>query len=77
MGLAKYATCTSPIRPPLFAHQNFAEALFSISLGTAVIPRKMKNDGYAKFWGANKLHYGRCASGENVTGQNYIQVKIF
>ena len=23
----------------------------------------MKNKGYAKFWGANDLHYGRCASG--------------
>ena len=24
----------------------------------------MKNKGYAKFWGANEVHYGRCASGE-------------
>ena len=24
----------------------------------------MKNKGCAKFWGANKVHYGRCASGE-------------
>ena len=24
----------------------------------------MKNNGYTKFWGANKVHYGRCASGE-------------
>ena len=23
----------------------------------------MKNKGYAKFWGANKVHYGKCASG--------------
>ena len=23
----------------------------------------MKNKGYAKFWGASKVHYGRCASG--------------
>ena len=37
----------------------------------------MKNEGYAKFWGANKVHYRKCASGENVTGQNYIQGKIF
>ena len=21
---------------------------------------EMKNKGYAKFWGANKVHYGRC-----------------
>ena len=24
----------------------------------------MKNKGYAKCWAANKVHYGRCASGE-------------
>ena len=23
----------------------------------------MKNKGYAKFWWANKVHYGKCASG--------------
>ena len=23
----------------------------------------MKNRGYAKFWGANKVHYGKCGSG--------------
>ena len=25
----------------------------------------MKSKGYAKFLGANKLHHGRCASGES------------
>ena len=24
----------------------------------------MKNKGYAKFWGSNKVHNGRCASSE-------------
>ena len=24
----------------------------------------MKNKAYEKFWAANKVHYGRCASGE-------------
>ena len=51
----------------LFAPQNFAQALFSISLGIAVIPRrnemKKKKKGYAKVWEANKVLYGRCASG--------------
>ena len=37
----------------------------------------MKNEGYAKFGGVNKVHYGRCSSGKNVTGQKYIQGKIF
>ena len=38
-------------------------ALFSISLGTAVKPSRneKKNKGDTKFWGANKVHYGRCA----------------
>ena len=26
-------------------------------------PREIENNGYAKFWGANKLHFGKCASG--------------
>ena len=24
----------------------------------------MKNKGYAKFWGASKVHYGKCTNGE-------------
>ena len=24
---------------------------------------EMKNKGYTKFWGANEVHYGRCARG--------------
>ena len=27
----------------------------------------MKNKGYAKFWGANEMHYGRYASSELCT----------
>ena len=43
-------------------------ALFSISLGTAVIPRRNeKQMNYAKFGGSNKVHYGRCAKVWNVT----------
>ena len=42
-------------------------ALFSISLGTAVKPsRNKKNQKWYKIWGANKVHYGRCASGRLV-----------
>ena len=29
-----------------------------ISLGTTVIPGENGNNGYAKFWGGNKMHYG-------------------
>ena len=61
-----YATCTSPIMhlicPPKILHKH---AFFSVSLGTAVIPRRnkkqrvMQNRGGG---GANKVHCGRCAS---------------
>ena len=53
----------------LFAPQNFAQALFSISIGTAVIPRRngkqmlFKNLGGGGGGGTNKVHYGRCVSG--------------
>ena len=65
-------------RLPYLTLQNFAEALFSISLGTAVIPRRNENKGYGIFfffggggWGANKVHYGRCASGVQVNKFSY------
>ena len=66
MNLPKSAMHTPLTHLPkciLFAPQNFAQALFSISLGTAVIPRRNEKKCYAKFWEANKMHYGRCASG--------------
>ena len=26
------------------------------------VPREIENNAYAKFWGANKVHYGKCGS---------------
>ena len=61
-----YATSTS-LLSTLFAPQNFAEALFSISLGTAVVPRRNEKQRLCKIWGlgaeANKVHCGRCTTG--------------
>ena len=37
---------------------------FSFLLGIIAIPREIENNAYAKFWGANKVHYGGCASGK-------------
>ena len=37
---------------------------FSFLLGIRAVPREIENNAYTKFKGANKLHYGRCASGE-------------
>ena len=49
--LAQYATSTLPIMH-LVCPQNFAyKALFSISLGTAVIPRRNEKQRLCKIWG--------------------------
>ena len=37
---------------------------FSFLLGIAKVPREIGNNTYAKFWGANQVYSGRCASGE-------------
>ena len=37
---------------------------FSVLLGVSAVPREIKNNAYAKFLGANKVYYGRCANGE-------------
>ena len=68
--IRQYATCTSPIMhlklmSPKILH-NFC---FSYLLGSTAVPRENENNAYAKFGGgarvglANKVHYGRCASG--------------
>ena len=49
---------------PYYGTQNFSEALLSISLGMALIPRKkLKSKIKQNFGGANKVHYGKCVSG--------------
>ena len=46
--LAHIPKCT------LFAAQNFVKALFSISLGTAVTPRRNEKQRLCKIWGGQK-----------------------
>ena len=62
-----YATCTSPIMHLICPPPKFAKALFQISLGTAVIPRRNEKQRLCKVFllggGGDKVHYGRCASG--------------
>ena len=36
---------------------------FSFLLGFTAVPREIENNAYAKFWRANKVHYGKCGSG--------------
>ena len=62
------ATCTSPImhlicpNPPS-PTQILHTLCFSFILGITAVPREIENYAYAKFLEANKVHYGRCASG--------------
>ena len=41
--------------PPQILHN----LSFSFLLGITIIQREIENNGYAKFWGANKVHHGR------------------
>ena len=36
---------------------------FSFLLGITAVPRETESNAYAKFWEANKVHYGRYAKG--------------
>ena len=53
----------APYLPPPPPPQILHNLCFSFLLGIAVVPREIENNCYAKFWGVNKVHYGRCASG--------------
>ena len=37
---------------------------FQFLLGIAVVPREIEDNGYAKFWGLSKVHYGLSENGE-------------
>ena len=37
---------------------------FSFLLGSTAVPREIEKNACAKFLGANKVHFGKCASGE-------------
>ena len=50
-----YATCTSPIMH-LICPPKFCIIFFSFLLGITAVTREIKNNAYAKFWGANKVH---------------------
>ena len=46
--------------PPQILHNH----CFQFLLGIAVLPREIEDDGYAKFWGVNKVHFGLCENCE-------------
>ena len=39
-------------------------ALNNSAQDITVVPREIENNGYAKFCGVNKVHYGLCENGE-------------
>ena len=50
----------APCLPPKILHNH----CFQILQGITVVPREIENNGYEKFWGVNKVHYGLCENGE-------------
>ena len=42
----------------VYPPQNLHTYCFQFLLGITVVPREIEDNGYAKFWGVNKVHYG-------------------
>ena len=56
---------------PIILHKH----CFQFLLGITVVPKGIEDNGYAKFWGVNKLHYRLCETGELQKKQD-ISVKM-
>ena len=50
--------------PPPLPKKKLHNHCFQFLLGITVIPREIEANGYVKFWGVNKVHYGLCDNGE-------------
>ena len=59
-----HISLNAPYLPPLQKKKkkNLHNLCFSFLI--SAVPREIENNAYAKFGGPNKVHYGRCASGE-------------
>ena len=51
------ATFTFPIMHMICPPKFCLTFVFSFLLGITAVPREIENNAYAKFWGANKVHY--------------------
>ena len=58
---------------PIILHNH----CFQLLLGITVVPREIEDNGYAKFWVVNKLHYGLCENGELQKTTKAFQSKCF
>ena len=66
-------TLSTPPPPKKKKKKNLHHHCFQFLLGITVIPREIEDNGYAKFWGVNKVHYGL---GENGQYQLLIHLMI-
>ena len=57
------ATYLFPPPHPLPKKKILHNLCSSFLLGITAVQREIQNNAYAKFWGANKVHYGKCESG--------------
>ena len=49
---------------PCLLHKILHIYCFQFLLGITVLPSEIEDNGYAEFWGVNKVDYGRCENGE-------------
>ena len=49
-----------PCLPPKILHNH----CFQFLQGIRLVPGDIEDNGYAKFWGVNKVHHGLCENGE-------------
>ena len=77
--------CLPPPPPPPPPKKKLRHRWFSFLLGITAVPREIENNAYAKFWGASKVHFGRCVSANwpfrgrfcFILGKNYCYSEIF
>ena len=58
---------------PIILHNH----CFQFLPGITVVPREIEDNGYAKFWVVNTLHYGLCENGELQKTTKAFQSKCF
>ena len=49
---------------PFFSLKILHNHCFQFLMGITVVAKEIEDNGYAKFWGLNKVHYGLCENGE-------------
>ena len=50
---------------------------FQFLLGITVVPGEIQDNGYAKFGGVNKVHYGLCENGELYFGCQWFMQAVY